>query len=375
MLSRRPARPELRSVDLSRGVIEPCNTQFSIHLTPFIVVPRKLIFHSKRPTHPSSSRHWGPRGARGGELVVAVCRRVELSTLGVHSSTAMSAEKPNSAPSEPLFLTHTVARSDSLATIAIKYGVSIRDVKRANGGMISDATLHARPRVRIPRTTLAEGAPLAGGGGLTGAVRPKTGSDALEEMRKYYGTSNAAGSSGGVPVKSAGTSSEIDSTRHLVGGAQTATRLTRVWSGTSLASARGDDNDGVGPSSSARDSNPTENNTHGGGVSTWSFHGRDKALMSPATVKIASGGSVAVSRTQSAAAGGGNRNYRSGNFFAQLKTVAADVKAASRKLIDDNNKAVFGNLAGGATSRMDSTQPGRTQSRGTELAERKGKGD
>jgi hypothetical protein len=40
--------------------------------------------------------------------------------------------------------THKVTAMDNLAGIAIRYGVTIRDIKRANGGMINDATLFAR---------------------------------------------------------------------------------------------------------------------------------------------------------------------------------------------------------------------------------------
>ena len=104
----------------------------------------------------------------------------------------MSSDAAAMSPDAPLFLTHAIVRTDSLATIAVKYGVTIRDVKRANGGVITDATLHARASGRIPRTALAEGAPLPGGGGLSGAARLKTGSAALEAMREYYGTSAAA---------------------------------------------------------------------------------------------------------------------------------------------------------------------------------------
>ena len=53
-------------------------------------------------------------------------------------------------------LTHAIVGTDSLATIAVKYGVTIRDVKRERG-VITDATLHARASVRIlgPRSRRA----------------------------------------------------------------------------------------------------------------------------------------------------------------------------------------------------------------------------
>ena len=45
---------------------------------------------------------------------------------------------------EPLFREHKLSKTDSLASIAVRYGVTTRDIKRANGGVITDATLHAR---------------------------------------------------------------------------------------------------------------------------------------------------------------------------------------------------------------------------------------
>ena len=94
---------------------------------------------------------------------------------------------------EPLFREHKLSKTDSLASIAIRYGVTTRDIKRANGGVITDATLHARASLRIPRTSLAEGAPLPGGGGVSGAAKPiatkqAAMTPALAKMREYYGT-------------------------------------------------------------------------------------------------------------------------------------------------------------------------------------------
>ena len=94
---------------------------------------------------------------------------------------------------EPLFREHKLSKTDSLASIAIRYGVTTRDIKRANGGVITDATLHARASLRIPRTSLAEGAPSPGGGGVSGAAKPiatkqAAMTPALAKMREYYGT-------------------------------------------------------------------------------------------------------------------------------------------------------------------------------------------
>ena len=151
------------------------------------------------------------------------------------------------SPDAPLFLTHAIVRTDSLATIAVKYGVTIRDVKRANGGVITDATLHARASVRIPRTALAEGAPLPGGGGLSGAARPKTGSAALEAMREYYGTSAASSDDARAGAENG---ARLGTSRAFAGGTQVASKLTRVGEtrGAALNEA---------PSSGGADESPT----------------------------------------------------------------------------------------------------------------------
>ena len=197
----------------------------------------------------------------------------------------------------PLFLTHAIAKTDSLATIAVKYGVTIRDVKRANGGMITDATLHARASVRIPRTALAEGAPLPGGGGLTGAARPKTGSAALEEMREYYGTTTSAGRlSADVPSKTSrsayGAEDGPGATRAFTGGTQTATKLTReVRSGILTHGMMSYSPNEAPPRMLGGETNIAAS---GGGVSALTFQSRDRALMSPPTTRTAAGTAAPV---------------------------------------------------------------------------------
>ena len=194
------------------------------------------------------------------------------------------------SPDAPLFLTHAIVRTDSLATIAVKYGVTIRDVKRANGGVITDATLHARASVRIPRTALAEGAPLPGGGGLSGAARPKTGSAALEEMREYYGTRAAA-------ETAAEDGAHLSTSRHeFANGTQVASKLKRVGSERSAAlneapsSMRGADE-----SPTSRESGTVGG---GGGVSAMTFQSRDRALMSPPTTRTASGTALPLNKNK-----------------------------------------------------------------------------
>ena len=88
------------------------------------------------------------------------------------ASAASAHDPPPGLTGSSLFHEHKVGTLDSLASLAIKYGVTPRDIKRANGGTITDATLHARAVIRVPKHTLAEGAPLPGGGGVTGASDP-----------------------------------------------------------------------------------------------------------------------------------------------------------------------------------------------------------
>ena len=203
----------------------------------------------------------------------------------------MSSDAAAMSPDAPLFLTHAIVRTDSLATIAVKYGVTIRDVKRANGGVITDATLHARASVRIPRTALAEGAPLPGGGGLSGAARPKTGSAALEEMREYYGTSTASSDDARAGAEDG---ARLGTSRAFAGGTQVASKLTRV--GETRGAALND-----APSSGGADESPTSRvggGGGGGGVAASTFQSRDRALMSPPTTRTASGTALPLNKNK-----------------------------------------------------------------------------
>jgi hypothetical protein len=61
-------------------------------------------------------------------------------------------EHGTGSPSEPsMFRTHKVSSVDSLAGLAIKYGVTISDIRRANGGTITDQTMFARGTVSRQR--------------------------------------------------------------------------------------------------------------------------------------------------------------------------------------------------------------------------------
>ena len=100
------------------------------------------------------------------------CRRRPLTRIArrrAHVLRGASGRGYGSDAGGPLFREHKLTKTDSLASIAIRYGVTTRDIKRANGGVRG----RHPPRAcvsRIPRTSLAEGAPLPGGGGVSGAA-------------------------------------------------------------------------------------------------------------------------------------------------------------------------------------------------------------
>ena len=289
----------------------------------------------------------------------------------------MSSDAAAMSSDAPLFLTHAIAKTDSLATIAVKYGVTIRDVKRANGGMITDATLHARASVRIPRTALAEGAPLPGGGGLTGAARPKIGSAALEEMREYYGTRTSAGpSSADVSSKTSrsayGAEDGQGATCAFAGGTQTATKLTReVRSGAAPNEAP----------PRTRKGGETNVAASGGGVSAMTFKSRDRALMSPPTTRTAAGTAAPVKKPAYAS------SHESSSFFFPAVSVGARsgsgaAKTVSRLLEKFRNGVSSLAAPAGASARparpIVSSSASEQKQRETprvEFAERKGKGD
>ena len=176
--------------------------------------------------------------------------RARLVAMADGASAASAHDPPPGLTGSSLFHEHKVGTLDSLASLAIKYGVTPRDIKRANGGTITDATLHARAVIRVPKHTLAEGAPLPGGGGVTGASRPSATqkaavTPALEKMREYYGTSPAEERARGASEPAAAGAPSSDpgaSPPSRPGGpgrANSASTLRRVGSGESVGGLAG----------------------------------------------------------------------------------------------------------------------------------------
>ena len=192
---------------------------------------------------------------------------------------------------EPLFREHKLSKTDSLASIAIRYGVTTRDIKRANGGVITDATLHARASLRIPRTSLAEGAPLPGGGGVSGAAKPiatkqAAMTPALAKMREYYGTAKREESPPPETSGRAGTERDGGEAQHaFAGGAQVAKKIARTASHGNLDN-HPDAAEPVASSSADRSTHEGGGSKYGsalsgGAMPATAFQGRDRALMSP----------------------------------------------------------------------------------------------
>ena len=192
---------------------------------------------------------------------------------------------------EPLFREHKLCKTDSLASIAIRYGVTTRDIKRANGGVITDATLHARASLRIPRTSLAEGAPLPGGGGVSGAAKPiatrqAAMTPALAKMREYYGTAKREESPPPETSGRAGTERDGgEAQRAFAGGAQVAKKIARTASHGNLDN-HPDAAEPVASSSADRSTHEGGGSKYGsalsgGAMPATAFQGRDRALMSP----------------------------------------------------------------------------------------------
>jgi LysM repeat protein len=188
---------------------------------------------------------------------------------------------------EPMFREHKLCKTDSLASIAIRYGVTTRDIKRANGGVITDATLHARASLRIPRTSLAEGAPLPGGGGISGAAKPiatrqAAMTPALAKMREYYGTAKREDSPPPETSGRAGTDRDGgEAQRAFAGGAQVAKKIARSSSLGNLDQAAASSSSD--PSTREKKGGGGKYGTalSGGAMPATAFQGRDRALMSP----------------------------------------------------------------------------------------------
>ena len=184
------------------------------------------------------------------------------------------------SPSEPAFRMHRVSSLDSLAGLAIKYGVAMIDIQRANGGTLTDQTMFARGTVRIPRAHLGPGPPLPGGGGTTGRMEPSPAqraamTPALAALRDHYGTNpkselGSEGRAGG----------DGDEAQRGFGSSSARKTLSRASSssGGEIAMTDRPSRDGsVGPSVADNEERMRALGLGGSGFQ----HGRSRPLMSP----------------------------------------------------------------------------------------------
>ena len=324
---------------------------------------------------------------------------------------------------------------DNLAGIAIKYGVTIRDIKRANGGMITDATLFARGTLRIPRHALAEGAPLPGGGGVTGdaarssasAAEAASMTPALQKLRGYYGlspgdegyvhageggrgggdgdgggseTGGSAGGRGSHSRPSSSTSSGRAGSEHInnvsevqmafMGGEQSVKKVTRGGGG---GSNSGSDRSGSASGGSGGGGGGGQGQGRygtqyagSGAMSANAFQGRDRPLMSPPKVMTASGAAVAPGASTGGGAsgmmgGGGTATAAAKGFFARLKAMANAPAMATPASAPTLGAVASGVVDGGGGGGRGGGPPGRSKGiiiggGGSSLpAGQKGKGD
>ncbi|KAK9802986.1 hypothetical protein WJX73_004393 [Symbiochloris irregularis] len=98
------------------------------------------------------------------------------------------------------FIVHQIVKTDNLAGLAVRYGVSVSDIKRANG-LLSDTAMFAKDTLLIPTQALPVGPECATWAGMivsqfgrvsNGAHRQAmqgfTPSAALDQLQQYYGT-------------------------------------------------------------------------------------------------------------------------------------------------------------------------------------------
>jgi len=114
------------------------------------------------------------------------------------------------------FIRHTVSRMDNLAGLAIKYNVTVADIKRANG-LLSDTAMFAKDTLLIPTRSMSIGVEYSTWAGMIvaqygripgghhrvgnalsfggGDSSPKQ-SAALDQLQRYYGTGDSSSEPG-----------------------------------------------------------------------------------------------------------------------------------------------------------------------------------
>ncbi|CAL5223678.1 g6229 [Coccomyxa viridis] len=122
-----------------------------------------------------------------------------------------------SSSSQAPFVTHQVTKLDTMAGLAIRYGVSVADIKRANG-LLSDSAMFAKDKLLIPTQAMPPmgveyctwagmivtqygrfpGSHAVNGvlyNGAQGGSPPRQ-SAALDQLQRYYGTGDTCSEPG-----------------------------------------------------------------------------------------------------------------------------------------------------------------------------------
>eukprot|EP00193_Tetraselmis_chui_P013628 CAMPEP_0177795776 /NCGR_PEP_ID=MMETSP0491_2-20121128/26423_1 /TAXON_ID=63592 /ORGANISM="Tetraselmis chuii, Strain PLY429" /LENGTH=331 /DNA_ID=CAMNT_0019318649 /DNA_START=215 /DNA_END=1210 /DNA_ORIENTATION=- len=123
------------------------------------------------------------------------------------------------AAQDSLYLTHKITKLDTLAGIAVKYGVTVSDIKRLNS-LLSDSAMFARSTLLVPTKQLPVGEDVAmwvgmivSGYGRHAGMQPGTkpkmdkdhlsmmgfrppASEALSKLNDFYGLADAAAAQG-----------------------------------------------------------------------------------------------------------------------------------------------------------------------------------
>lgn len=134
---------------------------------------------------------------------------IEVDEPGTSTSTSsLGTLSTQNGTSDELFVRHKVSKLDTLAGLAIRYHVTVSDIKRANG-LLSDTAMFARGTLLIPKKPLPVGAEYSTWAGMIvlqyGKLQAKercpaqVGCDkyggqrtSIDDLRGYYSTSPAA---------------------------------------------------------------------------------------------------------------------------------------------------------------------------------------
>eukprot|EP00897_Mesotaenium_endlicherianum_P005781 jgi/Mesen1/5230/ME000026S04543 len=107
----------------------------------------------RRYSHPEKLSYSNVEGAINTNILYQVaCIPEVMSSSSQHETerlSNLSLDVVEEQKEKSAFITHTVTKLDTLAGLAIKYGVEVMDIKRANG-LMNDMQMFARKTLRVP---------------------------------------------------------------------------------------------------------------------------------------------------------------------------------------------------------------------------------